>query len=282
MQLGVFAKTFEVVGARSVLQAVADAGFACTQFNMACVGLAAMPDTVDQPTRASITEASRATGIDIIALSGTYNMIHPDPAVRRQGLARLDVLGSVCASIGTRLLTLCTGTRDPDDQWRKHPDNGTAEAWRDLLAEFEPALAIAEKHDIHLGVEPELANVVSSAQRARQLIDELQSDRVRIILDPANLVEAASDGDRRAIVDRAVGLLADRIAMAHAKDRNADGTFATAGKGVIDFRHFVDLLRGAGFDGPLVAHGLAAAEASDVAGFLGEVLGRTARQEPAA
>ena len=63
-------------------------------------------------------------------------------------------------------------------------------------------------------------------------------------------------------------LLGDRIAMAHAKDRHADGRFATAGTGVIDFAHFLHALRGAGFDGDLVTHGLAADEAAGVAGFL--------------
>jgi sugar phosphate isomerase/epimerase len=56
--------------------------------------------------------------------------------------------------------------------------------------------------------------------------------------------------------------------MAHAKDRTADGGFAAAGKGVIDFRHFIGCLKQAGFDGPLIAHGLDASEAPGVAQFL--------------
>jgi sugar phosphate isomerase/epimerase len=69
-----------------------------------------------------------------------------------------------------------------------------------------------------------------------------------------------------------VDLLADRIAMAHAKDRDASGRFATAGKGVVDFPHFLGRLRAAGFDGDLVTHGLAAAEAAGVARYLSGVL----------
>ena len=56
--------------------------------------------------------------------------------------------------------------------------------------------------------------------------------------------------------------------MAHAKDRYADGRFATAGQGVVDFGDFIARLRGIGFDGPLVTHGLSAAEAPAVAAFL--------------
>ena len=48
----------------------------------------------------------------------------------------------------------------------------------------------------------------------------------------------------------------------------ADGSFATAGKGVIDYGAYVAALRRAGFSGSLIAHGLAGGEARDVADFL--------------
>ena len=88
------------------------------------------------------------------------------------------------------------------------------------------------------------------------------------MLDAANLFETASPAEQRDIVTRAVDLLADRIVMAHAKDRAADGAFVAAGRGVLDYRHYIAALRGAGFDGPLVTHGLSTADAPDVAAFL--------------
>jgi sugar phosphate isomerase/epimerase len=170
--------------------------------------------------------------------------------------------------MSTRLITLCTGTRDPDDQWRPHPDNGSPEAWRDLLRAMERAIGIGEAYGVDLGIEPELANVVSSAEKAKRLLDQLASPRLKIVLDPANLFETAPPERRRGIVAHAVDLLADRIVMAHAKDRTVSGRFATAGTGVIDFAHFARCLQADGYDGPLVAHGLAEAEAPSVAAFL--------------
>ena len=272
MQLGIFAKTFETTGAEATLRAVAAAGFTTAQFNMACLGLPSMPDVIAPGDAAAVSAASRATGIGIAAISGTYNMIHPDPAVRRTGMRRLEVLAAACPGIGTRLITLCTGTRDAEDQWRWHPENASTETWRDLMDEMAAAVDVAERYDVILGVEPELANVVSSADRARRLLDEFGSPRVRIVLDPANLFEVADAQERRALVEGAINSLGADIAMAHAKDRRADGGVAAAGQGVIDFRHFVAALLAGGFDGPLVAHGLAAVEAAEVAAFLSEVL----------
>lgn len=273
MRLGIFAKTFPGSEPATVLGAVKAAGFDAAQYNFACSGLPSMPDSVSPEVSGAIAAASAKSGVPLCAVSGTYNMAHPDPKVRADGLRRLEVIAASCAAIGTGIVTLCTGTRDPDDQWRHHPDNASPEAWRDMLAEMEKAVAIAERHDIRLGIEPELANVVSSAPLARRLIDEIgDSDRLVIVLDPANLFEVADAATQRRLVDEAVDLLAANIAMGHAKDRNVDGSFATAGKGVIDFAHYIGRLNSVGFDGDLVAHGLDAHEAPGVAAFLRELL----------
>ena len=114
--------------------------------------------------------------------------------------------------------------------------------------------------------------VIDSAAAARRLIDAMASPRIKIVFDAANLFEVASADTRRDIVARGLDLLADRVALAHAKDRNADGSFATAGKGILDYPHYLAALRRNGFDGPLVTHGLSAAETPGVAEFLNATL----------
>ncbi|MER9674974.1 sugar phosphate isomerase/epimerase [Mesorhizobium sp. M0208] len=272
MQIGIFAKTFPGGDPLSVLAQASDAGYACVQFNMACAGLPSLPRQIDDATIDRIVSASSRTGVKIAALSGTYNMIHPDASVRQDGLQRLGAIIAAAPRMGTRLVTLCTGTRDPDDQWRHHPENADSSAWRDLILSMKEALALAEAHGVDLAIEPELANVVSTPERARQLIDALASPRLVVVLDPANLFERASRQGLRSIIASAVDMLGDRIAMAHAKDRGPDGSFATVGKGVVDFRDFIARLKHVGFDGPLVTHGLATAEAAEVSMYLSGIL----------
>ncbi|WP_027134864.1 sugar phosphate isomerase/epimerase family protein [Geminicoccus roseus] len=268
MRLGIFAKTFPGADPLAVLAQVRAAGFETTQFNMACCGLPSLPGRIDDATIAAIASASNRTGVELCAMSATFNMIHPDVRVRRDGLARLRVLAEASCQLAIPMLTLCTGTRDPDDQWRHHPDNALPAAWDDLLASMSQAVAVAREFDLVLGVEPELANVVDSAAKARRLIDELDSERIVVVLDPANLFETATLQEQHRLVDEALDLLGDRIAMAHAKDRAPDGSFATAGTGVLDYDHYLAGLRRIGFTGPLVTHGLAADEAPGVAAFL--------------
>ena len=272
MQVGIFAKTFSATGALSVFNAVKQAGYEVAQFNMACLGMPSMPERIAPTIADEIAKASSASGVTIAAISGTYNMIHPDSLVRADGLARLATIIRAAPLMGTRLVTLCTGTRDAKDQWKHHPENSSKEAWRDLLEEMGKAIVLAEENNVDLGIEPELANVVSSAEQAKRLINELKSPRIRIVLDPANLFEVALPRESQSIIAQAVDFLGDRIVMAHAKDRRATGEFTAAGSGVIDFPHFVRCLRSAGFDGPLVTHGLSEQEAPAVATFLSGVI----------
>jgi len=272
MRIGIFAKTFPGHDPAAVLRAVRDAGYVCTQFNLASADLDSMPANVPDQTIAAIAGAARDSGVKIEALSGTYNMIHPDPAVRAHGLERLGVVIAAAAKLGVGMVTLCTGTRDPDDQWRAHPDNTTPEAWRDLHVEMGRAAELAERHGVDLGIEPEQANVVMSAADALRLFSDIGSPRLRVVLDPANLFEHASRADAARIVADAVDRLAGHIGMAHAKDRDAAGKFCTAGTGIVDFPAFVGGLRGTGFDGPLITHGLSAAEAPGVGAFLARLV----------
>ncbi|PRH88806.1 sugar phosphate isomerase/epimerase [Labrys okinawensis] len=272
MRLGIFAKTFPGDTPGAVMAAARAAGYGSVQYNMACSGLPSMPQAIPAGVAEAVHAAALDQNLDVAAVSATYNMIHPDPAQRWRGHDGLAVIAGATRGMGTRLLTLCTGTRDPDDQWRGHPDNATPEAWRDLATSLEMALDIAEQHDVDLGIEPELANVIDSAAKARAIIDEMASPRLKIILDPANLFEVASRAEQHRLVSEAIDLLADRIVMAHAKDRDAAGGFTTAGRGVLDYDHYLAGLARIGFDGPLVTHGLAADEAEEVAAFLGRKL----------
>jgi sugar phosphate isomerase/epimerase len=268
MRLGIFAKTFAGESPGVVFGAAASAGYRAVQYNMACSGLASMPEVIPDGVADAVRTAAATAGVEIAALSGTYNMIHPDLEQRQRGLSRLEVIAAAAARMGSPLVTLCTGTRDPHDQWRWHADNSSADAWRDLIDSMLHAVTIAERHGVKLGIEPELANVVSSAHRARKLLDEVASPVLQIVIDPANLFEVASKKDQERIVAEAIELLGNEIAMGHAKDRLADGQFAAAGKGVLDYRHYLHCLAQAGFDGTLVTHGLSADEAPAVAAFL--------------
>lgn len=268
MDIGIFAKTFQRDSLDEILQALIAHGLTVTQFNMACVGDSAMPATIDSALTVQIRRLFEHYRVQMVAVSGTFNMIHPDQAVVDGGMGRLETLAATAHDMGTNLITLCTGTRHPIDQWQYHPDNELDSSWEAMLLSMERALAIAEKYDVYLGIEPEKANVVSSAAKARQLLDHFGSKRLKIVMDAANLFEKEPVEQARLIVEEAFSLLCDDIVIAHAKDRDAQGEFVAAGEGVLDYDHYIAQLQKVGFSGPLILHGLSEAQVPYCVAFL--------------
>ena len=190
MRLGIFAKTFSRPSPEGVFDALVGYGLRADAVQHVG-GRTALHARRDSPGPGGPGEGAAAERhIALVAVSGTFNMIHPDAEVRRDGLRRLGVLAGACERLGTSTITLCTGTRDPEDMWRRHPDNARPEAWRDLLATMQEALEMAEEHGITLAFEPETNNVVDSAKKGRRLLNEMRSPRLKVIMDAANLFDA--------------------------------------------------------------------------------------------
>ncbi len=274
MQLGIFARTFARPTVEDVFDAVRAHGLHCVQFNLSCAGVPTLPDEIAPDLITRIREAAQSRDIEIAAVSGTYNMIHPDQEVQQAGLRRLRTLAAACHGLGTSIITLCTGTRDPVDMWRWHPENASPQSWSALLHAMEAALRIAEEEQVTLAFEPERANVVSSAAQGHALLAAMQCPRLKVVIDPANLIVPGEARPMSQVLDEAFDLLGDHIVIAHAKDRGADDTFRAAGEGILDYDHYLGLLQANSFLGPLIIHGMAEAQVDAVLRFIDDKLQR--------
>lgn len=270
MDIGIFSKTFARPTLGAVLDAVVGQGVHAVQFNMSCAGVAELPDEIEQTLIATIRQAMSVRGVTMSAISGTFNMIHPNMAARQAGLRRLRTLAAACQGLGTAVITLCTGTRNTESMWRAHPDNGSADAWRDLVASMHEAAAIADEYKVTMAFEPEVSNVIDSAPRARRLLDEIGSPYLKVVMDGANIFHKGELPRMTAILTEAFDLLGNDIALAHAKDLTEDGHAgnAAAGTGLLDYDLYVRLLQDSGYKGALVLHGLSEAQTPGCIEFL--------------
>jgi sugar phosphate isomerase/epimerase len=277
IEAGIFAKTFRRGSLGETLDAVAEHGIEAIQFNMAIAGGPSLPPEITAETAAEIRAAVAARGLTMAAVSGTYNMAHPDRRVRDDGADRLATLIAAAPHLGTRVVTLCTGSRDREDMWRAHPDNAGPQAWRDSLEQVAAALAVAERHDVVLAVEPEHNNVVADSTTARRLLDQLRSEHLKVVLDAANLIRPGELARQHETLREAFALLGESVVLALAKDVRDDGTIVAAGRGDLDYGLYVELLRDAGYTGPLILHGLSEDEVPECARFVRGHLGAGAR-----
>lgn len=269
--LGIFARTFPRSSADEVAAAVAAAGFGLTQLNLSAFGRSALPPPAahDRLDFGAIRRAFDDRGVRIWGLSASYNMVHPDLAVRGAQTEGAIALIGRAAGLGATAVTLCTGTRDPDNMWRRHPGNDEPQAWRDLRATLDQLLPAAAAARVRLGIEPEPGNVVCDAARARRLLDELHGDAALtgIVLDPANLVTVATAARQADILRAAAGLLGDSVICVHAKDVVASG-YAAAGTGLLDYGMVFGLLSGLPAAAPLIIQDAAEADVARVRDFL--------------
>jgi len=162
--------------------------------------------------------------------------------------------------------------------WRSHRENDSLAARSDLRASLVTLLPLAEKHGVTLGIEPEPANVIATAQQARLLLDELKSPCLKIVFDAANLLAPHDLAEQGQVLSEAARLLGPDIVLAHAKDLSREAAVVTvaAGTGALDYALYLSLLERAGFNGAVVLHTLAETEVPASVAFLRSQLNREA------
>jgi sugar phosphate isomerase/epimerase len=271
--LGLLSPEFPGVSLDTNLDAIAATGATGVQFDLASAVGDSFPAELLESTLKFITEGFSRRHLTLAALSGTYNMIDPDPQARSVGAEGLDRLIAWAPGLGAEVVTLCTGSRDPESMWRKHPGNDSPEAWSDLLVQIERAIKVAEECGVMLGVEPEIGNTINSVQKARRLLDEMKSPRLKIVMDGANVFQRGQLPNMRSVLDEAFDLLGPDIVLAHAKDLDKDGEAGhlAAGRGRLDYPYYLELLSKSGFDGTIILHALQPAEAKDRLAFVRSV-----------
>lgn len=270
MRIGLCSTDFpRAYPARELFEKIAALGFESVQLAFASVsecGFAPddhieIPGSVSGEAIEAILGASRQTGVSIGAVNGTWNMAHPDPALREEALRRMDGFLAAVAKLNCPIATLCSGTRSDVHLWHPSDENGAEDAWADMLCCMRRAAALAEKHGVTLAIETEASNIIDTPEKARRIMDEVGSNRLKMILDCANLFHhgEAYPGNVRPAIDRAMEYFGRDIALAHGKDIEAsDGIrFCGTGFGIVDFPYMIQSLKDAGFTGDMMLHGIA-------------------------
>ncbi len=94
---------------------------------------------------------------------------------------------------------------------------------------------MAQQHGVTVLFEPFFRGFLASAKRTRLFLEEVDSPRIRVLLDPANLLEI---NDLEEMFDQ----LAPWIDCLHAKDRKLHvDRGVPAGQGDLDYPTFVKL-----------------------------------------
>ncbi len=201
---------------------------------------AAMTEGLAMHVKRVFTENS----LDIAVLGCYLNLAHPDPVklaeIKRRYFANIRVasLAGACM-VGTE-------TGAPNEAYRYEPACHGKEALETFIRNLAPVVECAEHFGVTLAIEPVWNHIVWNADRATEVLEAIQSENLRIIFDPVNLLSAENLKERDYVIRDAMDKLCDKIAMVHLKDYSvSDGKLISiaAGTGEMDYRQILAFLK---------------------------------------
>jgi sugar phosphate isomerase/epimerase len=266
LALGVMTRHVERPSIEEVAVAVRGHGLTVVQLSLDAADPALLPERLTEAEARRIAAAFRAAGVRVAAVSGTFNVIDPDRARLRANMARFAHLCDACGWLETRVVTACSGTRDPDSMWRPHPANQQPDAWAELVERTGVLVAAAAAAGVVMAYEPETANVLDTTEKAQRLLEVIGSPALGITFDPANFFYPRDLPRMAEVLEEGFRRLGPRIALAHAKDvvPPPDGAshcrYAPAGQGRLDYATYLRLLQASGYDNGLILHSLSERE----------------------
>ena len=266
LALGVMTRHVVRPSVEEVAAAVRGLGLTVVQLSLDAPDPALLPERLTEAEARRIAAAFRAAGVRVAAVSGTFNVLDPERARLRVNLDRFAYLCDASGWLETRVVTACSGTRDPQSMWRHHPDNQQPDAWEELVERTAELAAAAAGAGVVVAYEPETANVLDTTEKAQRLLEIIGSPALGITFDPANFFYPADLPRMREVLEEGFRRLGQRIALAHAKDvvPPPDGAshsrYAPAGQGRLDYATYLRLLQESGYDNGLILHSLSERE----------------------
>jgi sugar phosphate isomerase/epimerase len=178
----------------------------------------------------------REAGITIHSIGVYTNLIHPDPAERKANLDYFEAMMNIGGHMGVNSFISEAGHYlDPKEPEPRIAHHFQDDVWVQMVATARQLAAIAERHQAKVLFEAFYRGFLASAKRLRMFLEEVQSPRIRALLDPANLIEVND-------LEEMFNQLGPWIDCLHAKDRKDHVERGVpAGQGSLDYVKLVTL-----------------------------------------
>ena len=233
MQLGI--RLHDVAGA-TLEEKVANAkaqGFACAHVALGkVISQYSVADAALTPGLAMYVKKVFANyDVDIAVLGNYLNLANPDPdqlkAIQKRYMTHIRFASLMgCGVVGTE-------TGAPNVDYAYEPACHSEEALDTFITNLKPVVKYAEDMGVIIAIEPVIRHIVYNPRRARQVLDAIGSPNLQIILDPVNLLDENNAADHRAVIQEAIELLGEDVAVIHLKDFQVqDGKIVSVGAGM--------------------------------------------------
>ena len=137
-----------------------------------------------------------------------------------------------------------TETGAPNTAYATTPDCWSEESLQLFIHRLEPIVRYAEEIGQDIAIEPVCRHIVSTPERARRVLDAIDSPNLRIILDTVNILTPENVHRAEELIARSIDLFGDKIRVLHMKDYcvapgEKDVPSLPCGQGVMDYRSLI-------------------------------------------
>ena len=174
--------------------------------------------------------------VDIAVLGCYLNLANPNKEQLAKTVHRYMAHIRFASWLGCGVVGTETGC--PNETYSYVPECHTEESLQLFIDNLRPIVEYAEKMGVVVAIEPVWCHIVSTPVRARRVLDEINSPNLQIILDPVNLLGTHNYENQKAVIEEAIELLGNDVAVVHIKDfKVVDGKMRSAviGEGQMDF-----------------------------------------------
>lgn len=109
-------------------------------------------------------------------------------------------------------------------EYKYEPANHSEEALQCFIDNLRPIVKYAEQFGVIVAIEPVWKHIVYTVERARKVLDAIDSPNLQIIFDPVNLLCVDNLAQQDEIIEKAFDLLLKDIAVVHCKDYIVEGS----------------------------------------------------------
>jgi sugar phosphate isomerase/epimerase len=195
---------------------------------------------------AELKQALKTYDVEFFDLHTVTFNIHPDESQRRKNHRYVAEQCEAAERIGCTMVTTHTGTCSTESAVAPHPDNWTLETWRKSVAGIRQILKDSAGINVPLGIEAVNMTAMNNPRAHLRLIEEIGDPRVKVCLDPVNMIHLGTYFRNTELILECFELLGDHIVAAHAKDTytlpdrmSAYMTEVAPGKGILDYETYL-------------------------------------------
>lgn len=168
-----------------------------------------------------IKELCAENKVDIAVLGCYLNLCNPNGEKHKEIVEKYKAHIRFASIIGCGVVGTETGA--VNEEYKYEPANHSEEALQCFIDNLRPIVKYAEQFGVIVAIEPVWKHIVNTVERARKVLDAIDSPNLQIIFDPVNLLYVGNIDKQDEIINQAFDLLLKDIAVVHCKDYVVEG-----------------------------------------------------------